>query len=200
MHHDSVQPRYLKKWEVNGKTHLYSDKFRGFSVFFSRRNPKATESFRFARLLSVAMVARGFAPTLHHAEQIPGENRKLVDADLGLYEFGDLVVLKTAAMPAALLACGVIVNRAEEASLQTPEVQQRIVDAAAEAVLQFFSSEAIVAETGSLTGKTAAPPDPKIKIDRCRADNSSLACLSFVLRRVRNQLNNRTNAAGCRAD
>ncbi len=138
VHHDSVQPRYLKKWEVNGKTHLYSDKFRGFSVFFSRRNPKATESFRFARLLSVAMVARGFAPTLHHAEQIPGENRKLVDADLGLYEFGDLVVLKTAAMPAALLECGVIVNRAEEASLQTPEVQQRIVDAAAEAVLQFL--------------------------------------------------------------
>ncbi len=146
VHHDSVQLRYLKKWEVNGKTHLYSDKFQGFSVFFSRRNPKAAESFRFARLLGVAMVARGFAPTLHHAEPIPGENRKLVDQQLGLYEFDDLIVLRTAVMPAALLECGIIVNRMEEASLQTPEVQQRIADAATDAILQFMHSQIAVAK------------------------------------------------------
>ena len=68
-----------------------------------------------------------FLPTLHHAEKIPGEGRKLMDKDLGLYEFDDLIVLKTAAMPAVLLECGVIVNRSEEASLQTPEIQHRIV-------------------------------------------------------------------------
>ena len=84
------------------------------------------------------MVARGFSPTLHHAEQIPGEGRNLVDEDFGLYEFDDLVVLKTAAMPAVLLECGVIVNRNEEASLQTPEIQHRIADAAAEAIMQFL--------------------------------------------------------------
>ena len=102
VHHDSVQRRYLKEWEVNGKTQRYSDKFRGFSLFVSRSNPKFTESLRFARLLGAAMVARGFSPTLHHAEQIPGEGRNLVDEDYGLYEFDDLVVLKTAAMPAVL--------------------------------------------------------------------------------------------------
>src|SRR5882762_2674327 len=48
VHHDSVQPRYLKEWEVNGKTQLYSDKFKGFSIFFSRRNPKFAESLQFA--------------------------------------------------------------------------------------------------------------------------------------------------------
>jgi N-acetylmuramoyl-L-alanine amidase len=142
VHHDSVQPRYLKEWEVNGKTQLYSDKFKGFSIFFSRKNPKFAESFRFARLLGVAMVARGFSPTLHHAEQIPGEGRNLVDGDFGLYEFDDLIVLKTAAMPAALLECGVIVNRNEEASLQTPEIQHRIADAAAEAIMQFLHAQA----------------------------------------------------------
>jgi N-acetylmuramoyl-L-alanine amidase len=138
VHHDSVQPRYLKQWTVNGKRQLYSDKFQGFSLFYSRKNAKSAESYRFARLLGTAMVARGFSPTLHHAEQIPGEGRTLVDKNLGLYEFGDLLVLKTAAMPAALLECGVIVNRNEEASLQTPDTQDRIVDAAAEAIVQFL--------------------------------------------------------------
>jgi N-acetylmuramoyl-L-alanine amidase len=141
VHHDSVQPRYLKEWEVNGKTQLYSDTFKGFCVFFSRKNPKFAESFRFARLLGVAMVARGFSPTLHHAEKIPGEGRNLVDEDLGVFEFDNLVVLKTAAMPAALLECGVIVNRNEEASLQTPEIQHRVADAAAEAILKFLQTE-----------------------------------------------------------
>ena len=64
-----------------------------------------------------------------------------MDKDLGLYEFDDLIVLKTAAMPAVLLECGVIVNRSEEASLQTPEIQHRIADAAAEAIMQFLHTQ-----------------------------------------------------------
>ena len=138
IHHDSVQRRYLKEWAVNGKTRLYSDNFSGFSVFVSRKNRKFAQSLQFARLLGEAMLARGFSPTLHHAEKIPGENRNLVDKNLGLYEFDDLIVLKTAAMPAVLLECGVIVNRSEEASLQTAEIQQRIADAAAEAMIKFL--------------------------------------------------------------
>ena len=131
IHHDSVQRRYVKEWKVDGKTHLYSDKFSGFSVFVSRKNRKFAQSQRLGRFLSEAMLARGFSPTLHHAEKIPGEGRNLLDKDLGLYEFEDLIVLKTAAMPAVLLECGVIINRSEETSLQKPEIQQRIADAAA---------------------------------------------------------------------
>jgi N-acetylmuramoyl-L-alanine amidase len=140
IHHDSVQRRYVKEWTVHGKTHLYSDNFSGFSVFVSRKNRKFAQSLQFARLLGEAMLAQGFSPTLHHAEKIPGESRTLVDKDLGLYEFDDLIVLKTAAMPAALLECGVIVNRTEEASLQRPEIQQRIADAAAAAIIKFVHS------------------------------------------------------------
>jgi N-acetylmuramoyl-L-alanine amidase len=153
IHHDSVQRRYLKEWSVNGKTHSYSDKFSGFSVFVSRKNRKFAQCLRFARLLGGTMVARGFSPTLHHAEKIPGEGRNLVDKDLGLYEFDDLVVLKTAAMPAALLECGVIVNRGEEASLQRPEIQHRIVDAAAEAIIKF-----VRADSGTTEGEVRKPP------------------------------------------
>jgi N-acetylmuramoyl-L-alanine amidase len=146
IHHDSVQRRYVKEWNVDGKTHLYSDKFSGFSVFVSRKNRKFAQSQRLARFLSEAMLARGFSPTLHHAEKIPGEGRNLLDKDLGLYEFGDLVVLKTAAMPAVLLECGVIINRTEEASLRKPETQQRIADAATEAIIKFVRSHAATGE------------------------------------------------------
>jgi N-acetylmuramoyl-L-alanine amidase len=52
-------------------------------------------------------------------------------------------VLKTATMPAVLLECGVIVNRSEEASLQTPEIQHRIAEAAAEAIMQFLHDRRI---------------------------------------------------------
>jgi N-acetylmuramoyl-L-alanine amidase len=138
IHHDSVQRRYVKEWKVDGKTHLYSDKFSGFSVFVSRKNRKFAQSQRLGRFLSEAMLARGFSPTLHHAEKIPGEGRNLLDKDLGLYEFEDLIVLKTAAMPAVLLECGVIINRSEETSLQKPEIQLRIADAATEAIIKFL--------------------------------------------------------------
>ena len=138
IHHDSVQRRYVKEWKVDGKTHLLSDKFSGFSVFVSRKNRKFAQSQRLGRFLSEAMLARGFSPTLHHAEKIPGEGRNLLDKDLGLYEFEDLIVLKTAAMPAVLLECGVIINRSEETSLQKPEIQQRIADAATEAIIKFL--------------------------------------------------------------
>jgi N-acetylmuramoyl-L-alanine amidase len=168
VHHDSVQPRYLKEWEVNGKTQLYSDEFKGFSIFFSRRNPKFAESFQFARLLGAAMVARGFSPTLHHAEQIPGESRNLVDEDFGLYEFDNLIVLKTAAMPAALLECGVIVSRNEEASLQTPEIQHRIADAAAEAIVQSLGSAGLARHQLQLAPANASEPRPSHKSRRQR--------------------------------
>ena len=138
IHHDSVQRRYVKEWKVDGKTHLYSDKFSGFPVFVSRKNRKFAQSQRLGRFLSEAMLARGFSPTLHHAEKIPGEGRNLLDKDLGLYEFEDLIVLKTAAMPAVLLECGVIINRSEETSLQKLEIQQRIADAATEAIIKFL--------------------------------------------------------------
>jgi N-acetylmuramoyl-L-alanine amidase len=41
-------------------------------------------------------------------------------------------------MPAVLLECGVIVNRGEEASLEKLEIQHRIAEAAAEAIIKFL--------------------------------------------------------------
>jgi N-acetylmuramoyl-L-alanine amidase len=136
IHHDSVNDKYLVAREVDGQTYYQTDKFRGYSVFFSEKNDRQQESLKFARLLGAAMRDQGFIPTRHHAEKIQGENRDLLIPELGVYRFDDLVVLKQAQMPAALLECGVIVNPNEEAELKQPEAQAKIVAAATTAILQ----------------------------------------------------------------
>ncbi len=83
IHHDSVQPRYLTSWTVDGVERTYSDRFRGFSVFYSGAGARPRESLRLAIRIGDALLALGLAPTLHHAEPIEGEGRPLVDARRG---------------------------------------------------------------------------------------------------------------------
>ncbi len=118
------------------------------------QNTESEASLEFARLLGEQMAARGFHFSRHHAEPIRGENREIVDDQAGVYRFDNLIVLRTAQMPAVLLECGVIVNRVEEKSLLTSERQQEIADAVAAAVTQFFSTP------GRLIDSTAAPITP----------------------------------------
>ncbi len=137
VHHDSVQPMYLQQWVYEGKKLSYCDKFRGFSIFVSNKNKYAAQSLQFAKLLGSMLLDRSLPPSLHHAERISGENRTLLDPERGVYEFGNLAVLKNANMPAVLLECGVIVNRDEELLLMKPEYQRKIVTAIAESVREF---------------------------------------------------------------
>ncbi|MEM1443229.1 MAG: N-acetylmuramoyl-L-alanine amidase [Verrucomicrobiota bacterium] len=105
IHHDSVNQKYKRTWIPPGQSQVqeYSDKFRGYSVFSSEKNPMAKESRALALLVGAAMREAGFKPTLHHAEKIPGENRPLINRKTGVYEFTDLVVTKAAALPSILL-------------------------------------------------------------------------------------------------
>ena len=136
IHHDSVQPSYLSTWTYEGAVHRYSDRFHGFSLFFSTKNVRPEESLNFARDIGSHLVEVGFSPTLHHAEKITGENRELVDQKRGIYIFDDLIVLKTAAMPAVLLECGIIVNREEETRLTSKASQDKMVSAVAAGIEQ----------------------------------------------------------------
>jgi N-acetylmuramoyl-L-alanine amidase len=117
IHHDSVQPQYLSTWQVAGKSRRYSDRFHGFSLFVSRKNPFPLESLRCASALGESLRRAGFEPALYHAEPIPGENRPFADRAHGVHYFDDLVVLKQARCPAVLLEAGVILNRDEETNL-----------------------------------------------------------------------------------
>lgn len=124
LHHDSVQDRYLKAWRFAGRELAYSDRFSGFSIFVSRANPHFAESLAFASGLGRELVAAGLSFSRHHAENIPHENRKTLDAAHGVFEFRHLRILKEVEAPAILFEAGLIVNRAEELELATPERRQ----------------------------------------------------------------------------
>ena len=134
VHHDSVNERYKVTRRVDGRVSRQSERFRGYSVFYSDKNREAAASLQFAKLLGQAMRGQGLLPTAHHAEKIPGESRDLVMPEYGVYRFPDLIVLKAARMPAVLLECGVIVHPQEEEELNTPARQGQIVTAVRTAV------------------------------------------------------------------
>jgi len=134
VHHDSVQPHYLEEWEHEGETRRFSDRFAGFSLFVSRRNPQVPASLGCASAIGAAMRAAGFAPSLYHAEPIPGESKPFADRENGVHYYDNLVVLHTATQPAVLMEAGVIVNRAEELALRDPVTQRRIAAAVANGV------------------------------------------------------------------
>jgi N-acetylmuramoyl-L-alanine amidase len=131
IHHDSAQLQYLEPWSWQGVSHLHGERFAGYSLFVSRKNPQFEASLACAHQIGVALQQAGFHLSAHHAEAIAGENRAWADAAAGVYAYDDLVVLKTAASPAVLLEAGVIVNRDEETVLQDATVRSRIAAAVA---------------------------------------------------------------------
>ena len=136
IHHDSVQERYLEAWSFKGRSRRYCDRFAGYSIFYSAGNPQAERSRRFAELLADELRVRGLRPSLHHAENIDGERRDLIDPARGIYRT-DFRVIKHSAMPAVLLEAGIIVNRDEEARLAGVRYRKRIVDSVVAATIRF---------------------------------------------------------------
>jgi N-acetylmuramoyl-L-alanine amidase len=134
IHHDSVQPRYLKVWQYGGKRGRMSNRLSGFSLFVSRSTPYLSISLKCASSIGAALRAVGLKPSAHHAEKIPGENREFADETNGVYYFDDLVVLKTATLPAVLLEAGIIVNPADELVMGEPATRQRIAAAVGGAI------------------------------------------------------------------
>jgi N-acetylmuramoyl-L-alanine amidase len=140
VHHDSAADKYLQTQEVSGKKLFFSDRFEGYGVFVSRKNPAFDRSLAVARLIG-GELERNLPFATHHAEAIKGENRPILDSERGIYEYDDLIVLKSALMPAALVECGVIVNREQDLLLRQPAMQKIISDAIAAGIEQYFSAK-----------------------------------------------------------
>ena len=140
IHHDSVQERYLMDWQFAGRRGRYSDRFAGFSIFVSRASPHFKDSLAFATALGRSLTSAGLAPSMHHAENIPGENRAILDQQHGVFEFRNLRVLRDAAAPAILLEAGLIVNRKEEIELASPARRKLVAGAIVEAVTAICAS------------------------------------------------------------
>jgi N-acetylmuramoyl-L-alanine amidase len=142
IHHNDVQERYKEKWEHEGESRAYSDQFSGHSLFVSHENPRLADSLTFGRLLGIALKEQGLIYTRHHLEDVPGERRQLLDPDAGVYRYDKLVVLMHTKVPAVLVEAGIIVNRADELLLETPEHRARIAQANVAAVSSFCQGKA----------------------------------------------------------
>ena len=126
IHHDSIQ----QAWIDAGRRHEFS----GFSLSISSRNPHYAQSLRCAQAIGEKLLKAGEKPSLYHATPVPGENRPLIDERLGIHLFDDLVVLKTAPMPAVLLEAGVIANPDEEKRLSESDTIAKLAAAISQAV------------------------------------------------------------------
>lgn len=126
IHHDSMQ----QEWIDAGRRR----EFAGFSLFVSEKNPAYEKSLVCAQAIGEALLAAGEKPSLYHATPIPGENRPLLDARRGVHRFDDLVVLKTASMPAVLVEAGVIANPDEEERLASSETVHKLARAIAQGI------------------------------------------------------------------
>ena len=124
VHHDSVRQYLMPK----------ADRFAGFSLFISRRNPKADKSLACASAIGSEMRASGFTPSRYHADPVLGENRPFADEQNGVHYYDNLAVAHTARVPAVLFEAGVIVNAAEEKRMSDPEVREQIARAVARGV------------------------------------------------------------------
>jgi N-acetylmuramoyl-L-alanine amidase len=142
IHHDAVPDRFLEKWDYNGKPEMFSDRFKGHSIFVSDDNPDLKDSLLFGSMLGQQLKARALQYTPHYTESFMGRWRHtLLDADAGVYRYDTLFVLKKTQMPAVLLEAGSIVNRDEELALASPERQQLISAAVVDAVDSFCAAQ-----------------------------------------------------------
>lgn len=127
IHHDSMQ----QAWIDAGRNR----ELKGYAIFVSELNPHYQQSLTCAKAIGERLRAAGEMPSLYHATPIMGENRPLIDRRLGIHRFDDLVVLKTARMPAVLVEAGVIVNADEERRLADPATIRKLADAISKGVM-----------------------------------------------------------------
>jgi N-acetylmuramoyl-L-alanine amidase len=138
IHHDSVPEAFLKNWEFDGKPYHFSDQFKGHSIFVSYENSNRNASVLFGKLLGKELKTRGLKYTPHYTEAFMGNRRReLLDAEVGVYRFDQLYVLRATQMPAVLLEAGSIINRDEELQMNTEERRSLIAAAVLDAVENF---------------------------------------------------------------
>ena len=148
VHHDSVQPHFLQTWDYGGAQRLFSDRYAGYSLFISGKNPRQAQSLACASGIGAALQSGGFAHSPHHAERIAGEMKPYADRRNGVHYYDNLVVLKTAQQAALLIEAGVIVNRDEELRVADPAQRRAFARAVAAGVRSCLPRPASALQSG----------------------------------------------------
>jgi N-acetylmuramoyl-L-alanine amidase len=144
IHHDSAQPIYLKKINLeHGYGYQAIKQISGYSIFVSKTNSQFANSYRFAEILGQLLLKLGRPPTLHHAEDISGEHRELLNERLGIYRFDDLVVLAKTKIPAVLLEIGVIVDPDDEHYVSVESNQDAMCQAIVQAIQAYVGENPV---------------------------------------------------------
>lgn len=113
IHHDALQAQDLQTWNYNGKKLPFNDDVSGFGVFVSTKNPQFEKSLACAKTVAQQLIKTGFQPNYYHNKDIKGEQKKLFFKDLPVYQYDNLIVLKSTNVPAILIEAGVLTNRKE---------------------------------------------------------------------------------------
>lgn len=114
LHHDSTKEQFLNRIKVDGKNaYVLKEDISGFSILVSTKNKYYSDSLAVSRMIGGNLITGGYQRTLYHTMDIPGERRKMLDKDLGVYRYDDTYVIKKADMPAVLIEKGFIVNKKE---------------------------------------------------------------------------------------
>jgi N-acetylmuramoyl-L-alanine amidase len=138
IHHDSVPNSFLENWEFEGKKSHFSDRFSGYSVFVSTKNPDYKTSLAFAEQLAKEMKAQGLQYARQYSQSIMGRyQHPLLNKETGVYSYDQLVVLRSTRMPAVLLEAGSIINRDEELKMDSAEHRSIVSSAVTAAVKEF---------------------------------------------------------------
>lgn len=138
IHHDSAQSKYLRPVMINGKEKGCVKGPEGFCIYVSHENPYPEASLMFAQLLSSFIISKGFTPSTHHGEDIPGERHTMIAP--GVYYYDNLIVLKEARCPAVLLEAAVLTNVIDEAAASSQEFQQELAAAVREALTTYSNT------------------------------------------------------------
>jgi N-acetylmuramoyl-L-alanine amidase len=169
LHHDGVQAKYVKLGQTDGAGREYTDdRFIGYSLFVSYDNPQRESSVRFARLLGEELVTRNHKVTMHHAEQIAGENRPVIDARIGVFRYDHLVVLRSVNAPSVLMESAVIVNPNDELNALNPVFQAEIGDSVVDAARNYCAAAAPV----PMAAKRPVPASAREKSDSALASKA----------------------------
>jgi len=139
-----VPDGFLEDWEFDGKPRHFSDKFSGYSVFVSERNPQFKASLMFARMLGNQMAARDQQFARQYDQLFMGKyQHQLLDLEAGVYRYDELIVLRQTMMPAVLLEAGSIINRDEELVMASPEYRDLVSAAVSSAVTEFCDARTL---------------------------------------------------------
>jgi N-acetylmuramoyl-L-alanine amidase len=140
IHHDSAKPAFLEQEKLDDRIRYTTDRFSGYSLFVSNRNPRTKESVRFAKLIGEELLAREHHFTMHHSNNIAGQNLPVVDDKVGVFRYDGLTVLRLTAAPAVLFEAAVIVNPKDEARARDEAFKVSVAESIAAAVTRYCSS------------------------------------------------------------